>query len=144
MNPKRRSFEKSRTRRVANRSNPEGNLGWPGERFRRLAGVGVVLIALCTVIVYWQTVRVPPIDYEDPVYLVHSPYVHVNSPLLRLNAVWNEPYFANFHPVTTTTCLIDSMLADGSNAFDAVPFRLTQLLYAVIGASLLIVLYCRL
>jgi tetratricopeptide (TPR) repeat protein len=144
MNPKRRSFEQSRASRVANRPNPEGNLGWLGERFRYVAVIGVVLITLCTVIIYWQTVRVPPIDYEDPVYLVHSPYVHVNSAFSRLGAVWNEPYFANFHPVTTTTWLIDRMLADGSKAFDAVPFRLTQLVYAAIGASLLMVLYRRL
>jgi tetratricopeptide (TPR) repeat protein len=147
MNPKRGSFKKGRASRIANRPSCErsvAGLGWPGERLRYLAVIGVALIALCTVTIYWQTIHVPPIDYEDPVYLVHSPYVHVNSAFSGLSAVWNEPYFANFHPATTTTWLIDRMLGDSSKAFDAVPFRLTQLLYAVIGASLLIVLYRRL
>jgi hypothetical protein len=89
-------------------------LAWPGERSRYLAVIGVALIAFCTVIVYWQTVRVPPIDYEDSVYLVHSPYVRVNAAFSSLSAVWNEPYFANFHPFTTTTWLFDRMIADSS------------------------------
>ena len=40
--------------------------GWPGEHFRYLTVFGIALIALCTAIIYKQTVRVPPIDYEDP------------------------------------------------------------------------------
>src|SRR5207245_10522228 len=41
-------------------------LNWPGEQLRYLWLIGIALIALCTVIIYGQTVRVPPIDYEDP------------------------------------------------------------------------------
>jgi len=117
---------------------------WPAERFRYLWVAGVVVIALCTAVVYGQTVRVPPIGYEDPFYLVHSPYVRVNPAFSRLDAVWTEPYFANFHPVTTTTWLIDRGLSDQRQPFDGTPFRITQLLYAVLGASLLIGLYRRL
>ncbi len=117
---------------------------WPGEEFRYLWLIGIALIALCTVIIYGQTVRVPPIDYEDPFYLVHSPYVRVSVSFSRLSAVWTEPYFANFHPVTTTTWLMDRALADKSKPFDGLPFRITHLFYAVIGASLLIQLYRRL
>src|SRR5258708_447388 len=117
---------------------------WPGEEFRYLWLIGIALIALCTVIIYGQTVRVPPIDYEDPFYLVHSPYVHVRVAFSRLSAAWTEPYFANFHPVTTTTWVLDRALADKSKPFDGLPFRITHLFYAVIGASLLIQLYRRL
>jgi tetratricopeptide (TPR) repeat protein len=117
---------------------------WLAERFRWLWLVGIILIALCTAIIYGQTVRVPPIGYEDPFYLVNSPYVHVNPAFSRLNAAWNEPYFANFHPVTTTTWLIDRALADNKRPFDGMPFRITQLLYAILGSSLLIWLYRRL
>jgi hypothetical protein len=117
---------------------------WPGEQFRCLWLIGVALIALCTVIIYGQTVRVPPIDYEDPFYLVHSPYVRVSASFSRLAAVWTEPYFANFHPVTSTTWLMDRSLADRSKPFDGLPFRITHLLYVAIGASLLIPLYRRL
>ena len=117
---------------------------WPGDHFRYLTVIGIALIALCTVIIYGQTVRVPPIDYEDPFYLVHSPYVHADAAFSRLSAVWSEPYFANFHPVTTTTWLMDRALADKSKPFDGLPFRITHLLYTVIGASLLIPLYRRL
>jgi tetratricopeptide (TPR) repeat protein len=117
---------------------------WLGDWFRILPLIGIALIALCTVIIYGQTVRVPPIDYEDPFYLVHSPYVDVPTAFSRLSAVWTEPYFANFHPVTTTTWLLDRALADQSKPFDGRPFRVTNLLYAVIAASLLIPLYRRL
>jgi hypothetical protein len=117
---------------------------WPADRFRYLTLIGIALIALCTVIIYGQTVLVPPIDYEDPFYLVHSPYVHVSAPFSRLSAVWTEPYFANFHPVTTTTWLVDRALSDQSKPFDGLPFRVAHLLYAVIGAALLIPLYRRL
>lgn len=118
--------------------------GWPGERSWILQLIGILLIVLCISIIYWQTVIVPPIDYEDPFYLTNSPYVHVTSAFSRLGAVWNEPYFANFHPVTTMTWLIDRALADKGKPFDGLPFRVTQLLYAVIGASLLIPFYRRL
>ena len=98
----------------------------------------------CTVFIYVQTVQVPPIDYEDSYYLVHNPYVNLTSAFSRFGAVWNEPYFANFHPVTTTTWLVDRALADKSVPFDGLPFRVTQLLYSVIATSLLIPLYRRL
>jgi hypothetical protein len=91
-----------------------------------------------------QTVRVPPIDYEDPFYLVHSPHVRVSVSFSYLSAAWTEPYFANFHPVTTTTWLMDRALADKNKPFDGLPFRITHMFYAVIGAWLLIPLYRRL
>lgn len=117
---------------------------WPGERTRYLWIAGVLLIALCTAVIYGQTVRVPPIGYEDPFYLVNSPYVHATPAFSRLAAVWTEPYFANFHPVTTTTWLFDRALSDQTKPFDGLPFRVTHLLYAALGASLLIWLYRRL
>jgi hypothetical protein len=117
---------------------------WPGEGDRSLTVIGAVVICLCTAFIYWQTFAVPPMDYEDPFYLVHSPYVHVNAAFSRLGSVWNEPYFANFHPVTTTTWLLDRELADKSKPFDARPFRISHLIYASIGACLLLPLYRRL
>jgi len=142
---RRREFPKEGAARFAKLSAHPQAPSWPAERFRLLPLIGgIALIALCTVIIYGQTVRVPPIDYEDPFYLVHSPYVDVSAAFTGLGAVWNEPYFANFHPVTTTTWLLDRVLADKSKPFDDRPFRVTHLLYAVIGASLLIPLYRRL
>lgn len=117
---------------------------WPGEHDRFLIVIGIALIVLCTILIYGQTVSVPPIDYEDPFYLVHSPYVHISSAFSSLSSVWNEPYFANFHPVTTTTWLFDRALADKSKPFDGVPFRIANLAYAAAGASLLIALYRKL
>jgi tetratricopeptide (TPR) repeat protein len=144
----RREFVKSRSVRVVglskDRENGPSQLLWPGEQSHYLAIIGVALIALCIVTIYWQTVRVPPLDYEDPVYLVHSPYVHTKVAFSSLGSIWNEPYFANFHPVTTTTWLFDSLFADKSGNFDAVPFRIAHLLYYIIGASLLITLFRRL
>src|SRR5580698_10760549 len=117
---------------------------WPGEQSRQLTAVGVFLVAFCITIIYWQTVPVPPIDYEDSFYLVHSPYIRVNAPFSVLGSVWEEPYFANFHPVTTTSWLLDRAVADKNKSFDALPFRITHLFYAALGASLLIASYRRL
>ncbi len=145
---RRREFQKQEAARFAELpKHPEKGTeaqSWPGGQFRYLWLIGIALIALCTAIIYGQTVPVPPIDYEDPFYLVHSPYVHVSHAFSHLDAVWTEPYFANFHPVTTTTWLMDRALADKSKPFDGRPFRIAHLVYAVIGASLLILLYRRL
>jgi protein O-mannosyl-transferase len=145
---RRRELQKEgATRFTESQRHPEKSAearSWPGEEFRYLWLIGISLIALCTVIIYGQTVRVPPIDYEDSFYLVHSPHVRVRVSFSRLSAVWTEPYFANFHPVTTTTWLMDRALADKSKPFDGLPFRITHMFYAVIGASLLIPLYRRL
>jgi hypothetical protein len=146
MNQKRRrEFVKDRSVRFAELSKKQQKdaslHGWPGGQSRYLTVIGVGLIALCVGAIYWQTLRVPPLDYEDPVYLVHSPYIHTNKAFSGLGWVWNEPYFANFHPVTTTTWLFDSLFERKNGAFDAVPFRIAHLLYYIIGASLLITLY---
>ncbi len=117
---------------------------WPLEGSRIFVAGGVLLIALCTWIVYGQTIKVPPIDYDDHFYLTVSPYVAVSSPLSRLGPTWDEPYFANFHPVTTTTWLIDREFSDKGEPFDGTVFRLSHLFYAVIGAVLLIPLYRKL
>ena len=117
---------------------------WPGEHLRYLTIIGIALIALATLLIYAQTVRVPTIDYEDSHYLLDNPYVNVNAPFSRLGAVWNEPYFGLFHPVTTTTWLLDRAWADKHQPFDALPFRIAHLLYAVLSAALLIPLYRRL
>lgn len=116
---------------------------WPCDQFRYLTLIGIALIVLCTVIIYWHTIQVPPIDYEDSFYLIHSPHVRVRTAFSGLSAVWTNPYFANFHPVTTTTWIVDRALGDKAKPFDGLPFRITQLLYAAIGASLLIPLYRR-
>jgi len=63
--------------------------GWPGERSRFLSIGGIVLIALCTIAIYTQTLHVPPINYEDYYYLTHSPYVSGSEPFSSLRAVWS-------------------------------------------------------
>jgi hypothetical protein len=50
-------------------------VAWPGERFRPVTFIGIALIAFSTLIIYGQTLRVQPFEYEDTFYLVHSPYV---------------------------------------------------------------------
>ena len=145
---RRREFEKSRSVRLADLPKDHEKstrlLGWLGEQSHYVPFCGVAFIILCVVAIYGQTVRVPPINYEDPVYLVHSPYINAYAAFSGLSSVWNEPYFANFHPVTTTTWLFDSVFADKRRAFDAVPFRIAHIVYYIIGVLLLIVLYRRL
>jgi len=73
-----------------------------------------------------------PIDYEDPFYLVHSPLRP--SERLRLSDSMQfglSRIFANFHPVNHDDWLIDRSIADKIRPFDGLPFRITQLLYAV-------------
>ena len=145
---RRRKFREERAIELTKTFKPaEKNAGvsrWPGAEWRFATVIGIALIVAFTLGIYVQTVRVPPIDYEDSYYLLHNPYVNLTSAFARLGAVWNEPYFANFHPVTTTTWLVDRALADKRVPFDGLPFRITQLLYSVIATSLLIPLYRRL
>jgi len=141
-----RGHKPSSGRRPARPAHPENLLvrRWPGEASRYFSFAGLVLITLCIAVIYWQTVSVPTIDYEDTFYLAHSPYVHVSRPFLLLGAVWDEPYFANFHPVTTSTWIVDRALSDPNKYFDAVPFRIAHLVYAISGACLLMLLFRRL
>ena len=116
MPKRRREFQKEKSALHGGLSkqtdkNPEAP-AWPDERPRYFPVIGIVLIALCTLIIYGQTIPVLPIDYEDPFYLVHSPYIDVRAAFSSLGAVWTEPYFANFHPVTTTTWLVDRALTE--------------------------------
>jgi tetratricopeptide (TPR) repeat protein/uncharacterized membrane protein HdeD (DUF308 family) len=117
---------------------------WPGTRNRIVPVAGLVLIAVITLTVYGQTLSVPTMNYEDVFYLVRDPYVNVSNPAARVGAVWTEPYFANFHPVTTTTWLVDRAFADATRAFDARPFRAAHLVYAMVGAALVMVLFWKL
>ena len=145
MNQKRRETRRERSARLAESTKPpdQSMANESGEQ-RYLTVIGVAIILFCTVIIYGQTIKVPAIDYEDTFYLVRSAYVHVSPAFSRLDAVWSEPYFANFHPITTTTWLVDRALADSAKPFDSFPFRVTHLLYAAVGASLVILLYRRL
>jgi hypothetical protein len=115
--------------------------GWPWSASRFVPIGGAFLIALITLIIYGQTLSVPTIQYEDTFYLVRNPYVNVPDPAARVAAVWTEPYFANFHPVTTTTWLVDRVFADQRREFDARPFRIAHLVYAAAGAALVMLLF---
>jgi tetratricopeptide (TPR) repeat protein len=117
---------------------------WPGGRSRRVLFAGAALIVLCTLAIYFQTLAVPPLEYDDSFHLVHSPYVNVAHPFSVIGAVWDEPYFGFFDPVTTTSWVLDRALADQSKPFDAVPFRASQLLYAMLCAGLAMLVFRRL
>jgi tetratricopeptide (TPR) repeat protein len=123
--------------------NPPG--GVPGGVSPRIvliaAAAGIVAV---TLVIYAQTLPVRALDYEDSFYLVRNPYVNVPRPFERLAAVWTEPYFANFHPVTTTTWLLDKALAGPAQPLVVGPFRVMHLVYAVLGAVLVIPLLRRL
>jgi len=145
-----RKFESRLASRVSRAERAEPALrdievqAWPLEDSTAVIACAAFLIVFCTAAIYAQSIRIPPIDYDDHYYLTNSPYVNVSAPLSRLKAVWDEPYFANFHPVATTTWLLDRSLSDRSQPFDGVPFRISHLIYATIGVLLLIPLYRRL
>ena len=96
---RRRKFREERAIELTKTFKPaEKNAGvsrWPGAEWRFATVIGIALIVAFTLGIYVQTVRVPPIDYEDSYYLLHNPYVNLTSAFARLGAVWNEPYFAN-------------------------------------------------
>jgi len=142
MKRKRHETRRERSARLSESTEfPEKNAN-DGQAERPYATVIAVVMLLTGILaIYAQTIRVPAIDYEDSFYLIRSAYVNASPAFSRLNAVWNEPYFANFHPVTTTTWLIDRAMADKTKSFDSIPFRITHLLYGVIGATLVAVLY---
>src|ERR1035438_10456572 len=118
--------------------------GWPRGHSRRILFLGAALIVLFTLVIYAQTLAVPPLDFDDSFHLVHSPYVNVAHPFVLLGAVWDEPYFGFFDPVTTTSWMLDRALADKSKPFDAVPFRVSQLFYAIVCAGLVMLVLPRL
>ena len=118
--------------------------GWPGGHSRRVLFLGAALIVLSTLAIYSQTFAVPPLDFDDSFHLIHSPYVNVAHPFSLVGAVWDEPYFGFFDPVTTTSWMLDRALADKSKPFDAVPFRVSQLLYAMVCAGLVMLVIRRL
>ncbi|HXB72983.1 MAG TPA: hypothetical protein VNY05_32400, partial [Candidatus Acidoferrales bacterium] len=117
---------------------------WPGERSRYLVPTGVGLIVLLTLLVYGQTLPVPAMDFDDTFYLLRNPYVNGADAFSMLGPVWTTPYFGFFNPVTTTSWLLDRALADKTRPFDARPFRAMQLVYAVLCAGILMLLYQRL
>jgi tetratricopeptide (TPR) repeat protein len=117
---------------------------WPGERSRYLVPTGVGLIVLLTLIVYGQTLPIAAMDFDDTFYLLRNPYVNVADAFSMLGPVWTTPYFGFFNPVTTTSWLLDRSLADKTKPFDARPFRAMQLVYAILCAGILILLYRRL
>ena len=138
---RRRGLEKKPERPIA----PEiPEPGWPGGHSRRILFLGAALIVLLTLVIYSQTLAVPPLDFDDSFHLVHSPYVNVAHPFVLLGAVWDEPYFGFFDPVTTTSWMLDRALADKSKPFDAVPFRVSQLFYAIVCAGLVMLVFRRL
>src|ERR1700757_306680 len=115
MKRKQREKRKERSARLVVTQTPQRSIttsDWLGEHFRYLSVIGVALILLSIATIYAQTLRVPAIDYEDTFYLLRSPYVQGSTAFARLAAVWTEPYFANFHPVTTTTWLMDRALSE--------------------------------
>ena len=117
---------------------------WPGEDSRYPAILGAGLVVVLTLVVYGQTLATPTMEFDDSFYLVRNPYVNVANPFSMLGAVWTAPYFGFFNPVTTTSWVLDRALADKSQPFDAGPFRAMQLVYAVLCAWVLMLLYRRL
>ena len=145
MKQKRRETRRERSARLAQQSHPaEPRVSSESPERPYVTVIGVVMILIGIGAIYGQTIKVPAIDYEDSFYLIRSPYVNARPAFSSLKAVWSEPYFANFHPVTTTTWLIDHAMGDQSTPFDSVPFRVSHLLYAALGAALVALLYRRL
>jgi tetratricopeptide (TPR) repeat protein len=138
---RRRGLEKKPERPVASEV-PEP--AWPGEHSRRVILLGAALIVLLTLGIYSQSLAFPTLEFDDSFHLVHSPYVNVAHPFTLVGTVWDQPYFGFFDPVTTTSWMVDRVLADKSKPFDAVPFRASQLFYAMVCAGLVFLMFHRL
>ena len=91
---RRRGLEKKPERPIA----PEiPEPGWPGGHSWRVLFLGAALIVLLTLVIYSQTLAVPPLDFDDSFHLVHSPYINVAHPLLLLG------WFGTSHTLASST-----------------------------------------
>jgi tetratricopeptide (TPR) repeat protein len=116
----------------------EGRKGVRGSILDRAWVAPVALLAL-TVLAYARSLGVPILGWDDDVYLFRD----VRLAPLTAESLWKiltQPFFANFHPVTTLTFALDRALYG-----TWVPgFHITQLAFYLAGVAVVYFLFQRL
>ena len=117
---------------------PKGKPGAPRHGPFRFPWFGPVALVLLTALVYVRSFAVPIHDSDDYVYFFRDARVEHLS-LENLWRILTEPFFANFHPLTTVTFAIDRAVWG-----TWVPgFHLTQLAFYLGGVLGLYFLFAR-
>lgn len=129
----------ARRARVGATPAPNPDLKHPRRGLFRRSWLGPVALALLTAVVYARSFAVPIHESDDYVYFFRDARVeHLTWDNIR--RILTEPFFANFHPLTTLTFALDRA-AWGT----WVPgFHLTHLIFYAGGILGLYFLFCRL
>jgi tetratricopeptide (TPR) repeat protein len=93
-------------------------------------------LAALTLVVWARTFAVPVLGWDDDTYLYRDARLAEPS-VANVGRILTEPYFANYHPVTTLTYAFDRAVYDRW----APGFHATQLAFYLVGVLLLYYLF---
>ena len=118
---------------------PGAKQSQPRAGFLRPPWVAPAVLVLLTALVYARSLAVPIHDWDDYVYFFRDARLEHPS-IANLWRILTEPFFANFHPITTLTIAFDRIVwgtwAPG--------FHITQLAFYIGGVLGLYFLFARL
>jgi len=121
------------------KSKPKGRQNPPRVNVVRRPWVAPAALVLLTALVYARSMLVPVHDWDDYVYIFRDSRLEHLS-IANLMRILTEPFFANFHPLTTLTYAFDRAVWG-----TWVPgFHLTQLAFYIGGVVGLYFLFARL
>jgi tetratricopeptide (TPR) repeat protein len=81
-----------------------------GARDRRLELLGVALVVIATLVVYWPVRGFGFVNYDDPAFVTANPRMQEGLSLRNLGWAFTVTVAANWHPLTTLTHLLDCTL----------------------------------
>jgi len=121
------------------KSKPKGRQNPPRDNVLRRPWIAPAALVLLTALVYARSMLVPVHDWDDYVYIFRdSRLEHLSG--ANLLRILTQPFFANFHPITTLTYAFDRAVWG-----TWVPgFHLTQLAFYIGGVVGLYFLFARL
>ncbi len=126
---------RSRKSRVQTQHPPPSG-SWPNSLLSSHAWLAPAVLVAFTLLLWARTVRLPLLYWDDSVYLFGD--LRLGAPTLsNIRAILTEPFFANYHPITTLTFLWDRFIWK-----TWIPgFHLTQLLFYAGGVVLAYVFF---
>src|SRR4026209_92783 len=83
---------------------------------------------------FWPALRCDFVNFDDPTYVLENPFLKDGPPIARWLEAWTTFYFANWHPLTVNSLMLDATLFGDRAAGDqptnlVVDFLTTWTLY---------------
>jgi tetratricopeptide (TPR) repeat protein len=94
------------------------------------------MLAITSILLYSRAFPYPLVEFDDYVYLRNDPRL-VDLSLAKIGQILTEPFFGNYHPVTTLTYAADKALWGDT----LLGFRLTHVALYAAGVVLLFYLF---